>query len=79
MIPVAYIVYQMKFACLLNLPDMFSSLNALSWVQIEFFISFCPVVQYPRGYSGQASTRVFGYNTRDTIQKINVIRWGFSE
>ena len=39
----------------LNLHDMFSSLNTVSWVQSEFFISIYIVVQYPRAYLGQAS------------------------
>ena len=58
-IPVAYIVYHVKCACLFE-PTWhirpFSSPNALSWVQIHFFISFCTIVQYPCAHLGQVST-----------------------
>ena len=41
-----YLTYFLPFSCL----------KALSWVQIEFFINFCTIVQYPRAYFGQVST-----------------------
>ena len=33
-------------------PDTFSSLNALCWVQLQYCISFCIIVQYPCAYIG---------------------------